>query len=193
MSRDLHNHIIEQAIPLFARYGYRKTSVDDLARAAEVSKATLYQYFESKEKLFAQAVHHEKERLIAIILNEIAAAKNPKAKLRAYFTGYLKAIANSQAHQHATHEALLEILPLARNEIDSSIHQGEIALVEILQQGIETKDFVIPDLDMTLGAIKAFLKGLDCVLVDPSQFSLFEKTLPHLIDILIRGLEKGSH
>lgn len=34
---------------LFRRYGYKKTSVNDIAKKAKIAKATIYKYFESKE------------------------------------------------------------------------------------------------------------------------------------------------
>ncbi|OJW21777.1 MAG: hypothetical protein BGO51_18210 [Rhodospirillales bacterium 69-11] len=42
---------------LFMRSGYGETSVDAIARAAGVSKATLYAHFPSKEALFATIIH----------------------------------------------------------------------------------------------------------------------------------------
>ena len=44
--------IIEAADRLFTRFGFRRTSMDDIAREAGVAKGTLYLYFVSKEALF---------------------------------------------------------------------------------------------------------------------------------------------
>jgi AcrR family transcriptional regulator len=44
--------IVEAAGIMFARFGYRRTSMDDIAREACVAKGTLYLYFASKEALF---------------------------------------------------------------------------------------------------------------------------------------------
>lgn len=41
---------------VFARYGYRKTSMDDVARVAGISRPGLYFYFASKQDLFRAAV-----------------------------------------------------------------------------------------------------------------------------------------
>jgi AcrR family transcriptional regulator len=48
--------ILGAAINVFLRYGYQKTSMDDLARAAGISRQGLYLHFASKEELFTQAV-----------------------------------------------------------------------------------------------------------------------------------------
>lgn len=48
--------ILSAAIPVFGRFGFRKTSVDELARAAEISKQGLYLHFSSKEEVFIAAM-----------------------------------------------------------------------------------------------------------------------------------------
>ncbi|MCU0514079.1 MAG: TetR/AcrR family transcriptional regulator [Anaerolineae bacterium] len=45
-------HILNQAEALFTRYGYDKTTLDDVARAAGISRSTLYQHWKKKEALF---------------------------------------------------------------------------------------------------------------------------------------------
>ena len=41
--------IKKAARELFRRYGYKKTSVNEIARRAKIAKATIYKYFDSKE------------------------------------------------------------------------------------------------------------------------------------------------
>lgn len=50
--------IIEAAVVEFKAHGYRATSMDSIASAAKVSKRTVYNHFDSKEKLF-QAITQE--------------------------------------------------------------------------------------------------------------------------------------
>jgi AcrR family transcriptional regulator len=49
-------HVLDAALLTFARYGYRKASMDDVARAADISRPGLYFYFASKQDLFRAAV-----------------------------------------------------------------------------------------------------------------------------------------
>jgi len=50
------NAILDAAQRLFAAFGYRRTAMDDIARAAGVAKGTLYFYFDGKEAVF-RAMH----------------------------------------------------------------------------------------------------------------------------------------
>ncbi|WP_250030265.1 TetR/AcrR family transcriptional regulator [Paractinoplanes maris] len=55
-------HVLTVALGTFARFGYRKTSMDDVARAADISRPGLYFLFSSKENLFRAAVVHALDR-----------------------------------------------------------------------------------------------------------------------------------
>ena len=50
--------LLEAALSVFARFGFRKTSMDEVARAANVSRQGLYLHFSAKEELFRAAVEH---------------------------------------------------------------------------------------------------------------------------------------
>ena len=58
-------HVLDAALLIFARYGYRKASVEDVARAADISRPGLYLYFPSKQELFRAAVTYALDRDVA--------------------------------------------------------------------------------------------------------------------------------
>jgi len=53
--------LIETASDLFWEYGFRGVSVSQIANGANVNKATLYQYFGSKEELALEVVAHQRQ------------------------------------------------------------------------------------------------------------------------------------
>jgi AcrR family transcriptional regulator len=50
--------VLDAAVGVFARYGFRKTSMEEVARAAGVSRQGLYLQFANKEELFRRALEH---------------------------------------------------------------------------------------------------------------------------------------
>ncbi|MEM8728628.1 MAG: TetR/AcrR family transcriptional regulator [Pseudomonadota bacterium] len=58
------DQVIAGAREVFMADGYEGASVDDIARAAGVSKATLYSYFPDKKLLFMEVATHECRRMI---------------------------------------------------------------------------------------------------------------------------------
>lgn len=50
--------LLEAALTVFTRYGFRKTSMEEVSRAAHVSRQGLYLHFKTKEELFGATVQH---------------------------------------------------------------------------------------------------------------------------------------
>jgi AcrR family transcriptional regulator len=59
----VHTETLQAAFPLFLRFGYRKTSMDELARAAGISRQGLYLRFPNKKALFIAMVDYLCERV----------------------------------------------------------------------------------------------------------------------------------
>jgi AcrR family transcriptional regulator len=70
-------HVLEVALLIFARYGYRKASMDDLAGAADIFRPGLYFYFASKQDLVRAAVIHALDGDIAAAERSLADADRP--------------------------------------------------------------------------------------------------------------------
>lgn len=62
MDHAKRENILNSAARLFARLGFKKCSIDEIARAAGVAKGTIYLACDSKTDLFYQAVHKELRR-----------------------------------------------------------------------------------------------------------------------------------
>lgn len=76
--------ILEAATQVFLRYGFKKTSMEDLSRAAGLSRPGLYLHFSTKEALFKAAVLQlvERTRAAAILpLTEVAPELEPQLLL----------------------------------------------------------------------------------------------------------------
>ena len=58
------NSILDAAQSLFAQFGLKKVTTDDIARKAHVSKATIYKFYKNKSEIFDVVVRLEAERLI---------------------------------------------------------------------------------------------------------------------------------
>jgi AcrR family transcriptional regulator len=68
--------VLDAAVGVFARFGYRKTSMDDVARAAGVSRQGLYLSFANKEELFRRALEHSLSSQLACAITELSRAEN---------------------------------------------------------------------------------------------------------------------
>jgi TetR/AcrR family transcriptional repressor of mexJK operon len=93
---DRRRRILEAAARLFMAEGYGATSMDRVARAAGVSKATLYAHFRAKEQLFTTIVAEECARHGAAEPHVLAPAALPEA-LRGMGHAYLTLLFSDNA------------------------------------------------------------------------------------------------
>jgi AcrR family transcriptional regulator len=77
--------ILNAAQDLFRRYGYHKTSVNEIAKKSKIAKATLYKYFESKEVL----LHSILMDYIRISVNEIIENASEETNKEAYLSNLI--------------------------------------------------------------------------------------------------------
>jgi AcrR family transcriptional regulator len=75
--------IFEAAKVLFSRFGFRKTTVDELAEYAGIAKSTMYRVFESKEKILAELIIHEAQTFRRFYIKRIREVDGPLEKIEA--------------------------------------------------------------------------------------------------------------
>jgi len=73
--------VLEVAEGVFAKHGFRSTSVEEIATRAELSIGSLYNLFPSKEALFAAVVERRHDELLAGLKNELTGEASPLRQL----------------------------------------------------------------------------------------------------------------
>ncbi|AOE49296.1 TetR/AcrR family transcriptional regulator [Kangiella sediminilitoris] len=74
-------HILDTAIKMFLKQGVSKTSIEQIASAAKVSKITLYNHFENKESLFIAGLEEVNKRVVSKIPDIDNMAGSPEERL----------------------------------------------------------------------------------------------------------------
>lgn len=88
MGTERDSRIIEAATSVFLRYGFRRTTMGDLAEAAGVSRPALYLRFCNKEKIFEEVLKDFGARTLEEIRAGLAEHPTPLDQLRFAFEGW---------------------------------------------------------------------------------------------------------
>jgi AcrR family transcriptional regulator len=123
-----HETVLDAAVGLFLRHGYRKASMNDIAREAGVSKPTLYALFDDKEALFAAVCAHLGRKMLAEAEAGAAGATavdRVSAILSAKFTTTFELLRRSPHAQ----ELMDTQQALARKRIDETTERFEALLL----------------------------------------------------------------
>ena len=91
--------IVESASWLFDRFGYEKTSVDEIARRAHRAKTSVYYYFDGKLAIF-KAVLKKEFMSVRRGLEEVRAAysQDPKEQLITYLTKRMRLLHSAKVY-----------------------------------------------------------------------------------------------
>jgi len=105
---DKKSRLLDAALATFVRYGYRKTSMEEVARAADVSRQTLYLHFATKEDLFRAAVAHAMEAGLDLAARSLQGSSLPIVRklagaFDAWFGRYIGMSANMTDLEEAGH------------------------------------------------------------------------------------------
>jgi len=183
--------ILDAATTLLVRWGYRKTTIDDVAREADVGKGTIYLHWKDKNDLFRAAIWREQLRFAEEVKQRIAA--DPEG-------GFL--------HRVTTHSMLAVLsnpLMVAMIKGQSDIFNGFLGssnqdilnqllgnvdtyISQLQQAGLVRRDLPVPAITFLLTALKiGVIHAPD--LLGQEHMPTMEQLTETLSDLMRRWLE----
>ena len=186
--KDLNREsILKIAQEIFSKYGYRKTTLDDIANAVRKGKSSLYYYFKSKEDLFQAVIMKEVELLGKELDKVVNRNTDPVDKLRDYLLTKITTFRNLANFYNALEHAVTAIGFI--EEIKNRYEQDEIRMIKrILIEGVRKNEFEIYDFNLAAIGITMAIKGLEMPL---SAGTYGNMNLERSVDVILRILCYG--
>ena len=193
--------IIFAAMTLFAKKGFAKTSMADIANAAGIGKGTTYEYFKGKDQLFFATfqwfVEHS-ENIATLSLTELA-PKTGAEKIRVFSQSILASLKESEAFYPLVLEfwaatASSKYRDKMKQAFKDLYKRIGGVLVAIVKEGIENNEFD-PETDIN-SVVPAIVGAWDTIGLQAwfydghtDEFNM-EKTMLSFTDLIIKGLLK---
>lgn len=182
--------VILTAGQIFSRYGYRKTTMEEIANALKMGKSSVYYYFDSKEEIFEAVVLYEAN----ILRNELTAAiksvDSPVDKMRKYVFVRMKSFENLANYYNAIFDKNLDHFHFIE-QIREKYDREELAILRlILYHGSRKNVFTIVNSEYTALAIQTTLKGLEVPLFWKKREVNIESRLNAILNVLFNGILK---
>jgi len=116
----IRKRLLKEGYKQFSAYGLKKTSIEELARAAKISKGAFYLFYESKEALFMDVAEWAEQRFRQEILAAVELpGPSPRARLFAVFKKafeLLKTIPILQVFTSSDYDLLFRRIPAGKLE-----------------------------------------------------------------------------
>jgi AcrR family transcriptional regulator len=139
--------ILHAAAKVFSRFGFKKASVEEIAKDAGVAKGTIYLAAETKEDLFYQAVHREVRAWTAELAKLIDPRVPADQLLRLHSTESLRYLNERPLVRDLLFGHFHMLLPEWGDRLDGLRELGRANSIEILRLGVRQGRFRA-DLDL---------------------------------------------
>ncbi len=188
MKQEKLESILDTAKKMFARYGLRKTSLDEVARMARVAKATIYNYFGSKDRVYLEVLRREMDEVVEKILSLVAQEALPGDKLIAFARAKFQYMRQAINILNLDREGIEKLLPSAE-DIRSELFKREVDIIRsILNEGVEKRVFQTNNTLLTASAIAHGLRGFELNWLVQESEEKIDGYLDELMSILFHGL-----
>jgi TetR/AcrR family transcriptional regulator, fatty acid metabolism regulator protein len=195
-SRDRQRRILDAALSVFSRRGYREASVEEIAEEAETSKGGLYFHFPGKQVLFRALLDVSSKRLIDKVEQAIAREHDPVARADAALLTVLREFA-----EHKTLARLFMVEALgAGTEFQTRILQLHDDFIELIRQHLDDAVAAgVVDAPDTLLASRAWFGAMNEIILhwlvkgEPERLEdAYDVLRPLLMrSVAVRGVEPG--
>ncbi len=192
MGQAKRENIILTAQRLFARFGLRKTTVDEIIRVAKIAKGTFYKYFPDKEALFLEVVEKESASLITAVREAVVEESTPQEKMKAYLITKVRKISELVNFYQVTRETVDEYWPRIEGVREKYLQEEQKIVFEVLKDGISKGELNVINPKLTAYAVVIAVKGLEITwMIEASPMEL-EKGVDLLLDVLFNGISEKN-
>jgi AcrR family transcriptional regulator len=191
IKKEVRAHIVGVARKIFTRYGFRKTTMEQIAASSQKGKSSIYYYFKSKEEIFRAVVEKEAEELKQKLDRTIRVDDVPIDKLKTYILfrlHHVRTVENFYAALNDEYLSHMDFILDIRRSIDMEERQ---MVTEILEEGMRDGSFQLTSSEIGAIAITTMMKGLELpLLLSDAHKTDRQELLEDMIRVLLYGIVK---
>lgn len=154
-------HILDIATTIFAKYGFAKTTLDDIADAVGMKKGSLYYYFKSKEAIFSAVINEVASQVFTRMKKDVSTETTARGAVLKFVESGLRCSQDAGNVIGVSAQVKLELLPLA-HQILKDFHDDMLAFLSaIIDRGVKLGEFRPCDSKKITHAIHSAAQGIE--------------------------------
>ena len=180
--------ILNTAKKMFGRYGLQKTTLDEIARVARVAKATIYNYFGSKDRVYLEVLRREANEIVEKVSSSVSQEILPRDKVVAFARAKFQYMRQAINILNLDRDGIEKVLPKAES-IRSELFEREVYIIRsILEEGVKKRVFCLNNVPLAASAIGHALRGFELNWLVQENEEQIECHLDELTNIIFYGL-----
>ena len=178
--------VMEGARAVFTKLGFDGASMNDIAKAAGVSKGTLYAYFESKERLFEAMIREDRAQQAERLLDFSHDGDDVEGLMRRFGHRMIEQLTRPESLQQIRMaiSACAKFPNLGRAFFEAGPCYGADRFAEVLQGFAERGDLTLDDPREAAGHYLDMLHG---PAIKPALFCVDECVNPETASVAVEG------
>ena len=190
---DVRESVLDAAMRLMERDGYKKMTMEAIAQEAGIGKATIYGYFDNKEDVALSVIQRYQETVKTQWREIIAASGPPDSRLRGMLvTLVLSGFDKAQCYRQSMDDTLASLRNVSLRRRYQ--YHGELAelLAVVLRQGCDEGLFSCPDVHVSAQALITCVSGLNPTNLSPQELGErreIEDRTHQIVDLMLTGLK----
>jgi AcrR family transcriptional regulator len=192
--RDMPEIILDAAERLLARYGYRKVTMEDLAREAGIGKRTIYLHFAGKVEVALRSIDRVVERLLDQLRLLAHAEGSPEERLRRMLiTRVLFRFDSVREYYRSFDEMFAALRPAYMARREQYFATEAQVFAEVLCEGQSLQLFTFEDAVIAARTLLLATNALLPYSLSPRELGAredVEEKITRITDLLLNGLRR---
>lgn len=185
---DIRQLIIESATLFFSKYGFHKTTMDEIAKQIHKAKGVLYYYFKNKEELFKEVVRQELGNVKTELSKITSGKRDSLSMVKKYFLTRLKLLSTAVNYHETLKADFFEKYHFVKDVRDDFAAFEYAQLYHIFKKGNQEGYLEIKHIKGTVEAVMMLVSSIELPLYLQNKYPEYENTIVDLVSMIINSL-----
>ena len=185
---DVKDLIVQSATKYFSKFGFYKTTMDEIAKHIHKAKGVLYYYFKGKEELFNEVLKQELNA-VKIELKKIVDAENDSLITLKEYTLTRLRLLHKAVNYHETLKADFFDKYLFVKDVREDFTEFEREQLTIILERGKTEGYLdFKNINSTISIFMMVINGIEIPLYLQEKYSEYESTIDELSSMIVNSL-----
>ncbi len=191
--------ILKAATECFGRYGYEKTTLEDIGKLVGLNKASIYYYYKNKESIFSDVIGNERGDYLRIVTRKVDPTADYVTKITTFLVERLKYAKHAINLFSLSAETLQSFQPVFQSLYQSLLEKEVGYITGILDQSCENGEIIQCDNQRVASNIITMadaIKQREAPCFDlrtkPGEYSSeAEKEVTFAVSLFLKGIKRS--
>jgi AcrR family transcriptional regulator len=185
---DVKNLIVESATKFFSKFGFYKTTMDEIAKHIHKAKGVLYYYFRSKEALFNEVLKQELNAVKSELSKITSSNADPLTMLEKYLLTRLKLLYKAVNYHETLKADFFEKYHFVKDVRDDFTEFERNQITFILEKGKKEGYLDIKNIESNVNITMMIINSIEFPLFLQNKYAEFENTIGELVSVITNSL-----